>query len=64
MVESSEWNRVKDLFGRALSVAQAERRRFVEANGGGAGTIAEVLSLLAVYEEARNFLEDPPAQIE
>ncbi len=60
VVEQSDWRRVKDLFERALCVPHAEREQFLEANGGDTDTIAEVRSLLAVYEEAPEFLEEGP----
>ncbi len=57
VVEQPDWSRVKELFERALPVPAAEREQFLQASGEDAETIAEVRSLLAVYEEAPEFLE-------
>ncbi len=48
---------MKGLFERALPVPAAEREQFLQASGEDAETIAEVRSLLAVYDEAPEFLE-------
>lgn len=52
-----QWDRVKDLFEAALRLPQAERESFLEKQAAEAEIVAEVRSLLAVYEEAPDFLE-------
>jgi hypothetical protein len=57
-VDHPDWRRVKDLFESALRLREAERDAFLESSGADPGMIAEVRSLLEVYEEAPGFLEE------
>ncbi len=55
-----EWQGVKDLFEAALRRPPAERDSFLTAQAVDAAIVAEVQSLLSVYEEAPDFLEGAP----
>lgn len=52
-----EWDGVKDLFEAALRLPPGERDTFLANQNVEAGIVAEVRSLLAVYEEVPAFLE-------
>jgi serine/threonine protein kinase len=58
----SDWNKVKDIFQAALEKsAGAEREVYLnEACGAGVELRGEVLALLASFEEADDFLSEPP----
>ena len=56
-MKPEDWARIKDLFEEALQVPQAERSAFVAAKAGSPEVLAEVQSLLSVYEESPGFLE-------
>jgi serine/threonine protein kinase len=59
-MESAEWHRVKVLFDEALKREPNQRSAFLdEACAGNAGLCAEVVSLLASFEGAGNFIEPP-----
>lgn len=51
------WSGVKDLFEAALRLPPAERDPFLDSQNHEAEVLAEVRSLLTVYEEAPDFLE-------
>ncbi len=62
-MNSPEWSRVKELFEAALKLPAAERDSLLVSQDEDACVIAEVRSLLSVYEESPDFLESPvPAQ--
>lgn len=54
---SDRWQRVGELFDRALTVPTADREAFVRASGEPDQTQHEVLSLLASHDEAGGFLD-------
>src|SRR5690242_8871433 len=55
------WHKVKDILQSCLDAPPAERTRVLdEACEGDGGIREEVESLLASYEEAGDFLQDPP----
>jgi len=60
----ADWNRVKDLFDRALGFPPAERAAFVASQAIGPEILAEVRSLLTAYEESPEFLEEAHPEIE
>jgi non-specific serine/threonine protein kinase/serine/threonine-protein kinase len=54
------WGRVTELMHLALDVAPADRRAWLEHEGGGdAALVAEVTRLLEAHDGAGRFLEDP-----
>ena len=57
-MKPADWNRVKDLFDAALQLPPAEQGPFLEAQTDDAEILAEIRSLLAVYEESPQFLEE------
>src|SRR5262245_63403601 len=55
------WQRVKDILQACLDTPEAERARYMEVACGGDAVIrGEVESLLASFEEAGDFLGQPP----
>jgi serine/threonine protein kinase/formylglycine-generating enzyme required for sulfatase activity/dienelactone hydrolase len=61
MRDTANWDRVKELFQRALERTPAERSAFLrEASGNNPALQAEVESLLAAHEGAETFAEGSP----
>jgi non-specific serine/threonine protein kinase/serine/threonine-protein kinase len=60
-ITPERWQKVKDLLHSCLDLPAAERSRFLEeACNGDTAIRGEVESLLASYEEAGDFLQQPP----
>ncbi len=60
-ITPERWQKVKDILQSCLDAAPTDRSRFLdEACEGDAGIRQEVESLLASYEEAGDFLQNPP----
>lgn len=58
------WQQVKEILHEASELPEAQRGAFVlKASGGDAELIAEVESLLLSFDDASDFLEDPPVQL-
>ncbi len=56
-MKSADWGRLKELFEQALRVAPGERDFFLRALTGDPDILAELRSLLGVYEQSPEFLE-------
>jgi tetratricopeptide (TPR) repeat protein len=56
-VKTPGWSSVKRLFEEALKLPAAERGAFLTAQNEDEGVLAEVRSLLSVYEESPDFLD-------
>jgi serine/threonine-protein kinase len=57
------WQRIGELFDRALAVASTERLELIRASGEAAEIQEEVLKLLGAHETSEGFLE-PPALLQ
>jgi serine/threonine-protein kinase len=63
-MKSEEWKQIDELFQETLSHAPGDRAAFLDrACAGNENTRREVESLLAHDDQARCFLEQPPAEI-
>ena len=61
MIPPGRWDRVRDLFDRALACPAEQRAAFLQAECGGDDELrAEVESLLAAYPSAEGFLSPSP----
>jgi len=60
----ADWRRVKELFDAALTVPAAKRETFLKSQDSGAEVLAEVRSLLLVYEGSPEFLEGAAPRLE
>jgi serine/threonine protein kinase len=59
-----DWTRLKGLFEEALQLPPAERELFLVSRTANPAMLAELRSLLAVYEESPEFLEGATPEIE
>src|SRR3954447_1750273 len=63
-MKAERWKRVNDLFQSATELAPEDRAAFLdEACRGDEGLCREVVSLLASYERAENFIEEPAFEV-
>ncbi len=62
-MNSPEWAVVKDLFEATLQLPPEDRASFLASRNAGARIVTEVRSLLAVYEQAPDFLEGPRPEL-
>src|SRR5438477_1751824 len=64
LMKAERWQQVNDLFQSAVERAPEERAAFLdEACRGDEGLCREVVSLLASYERAENFIEKPAFEV-